>query len=88
MNKDIETTWEGMFPYDLLTPAGITSRSSMNEIQQAMFFFMNQDISQRRKIRPAWDQLRRVERRLFVDFFLSRTDIISKMEVDEHEQQG
>jgi hypothetical protein len=69
MLKDPLTTWDGLFPYDALAPAGITPDSSMKEIMDASFDLMAQGLMTP-EIRAAWDELRIKQKRLLVDFFL------------------
>lgn len=88
MHKDPEMTWEGAFPYDALAAAGVTPQSSMDEIMNANLYFMKHEPSRTREVRPAWDQLRRVEGRLLVDFFLYRAEALPGMEAEERERPG
>lgn len=69
MVKDPLMVWPGGFPYDLLAEAGITPQSSMQEVKDALYHFMKQGAVPP-EIREAWDQLRMVEKRLWVDMFL------------------
>jgi hypothetical protein len=68
--RDPLMRWEeGIFPYDALAEVGITPASSMRAIQDASYSLIEQGLWTREK-RAAWDELRRVEDRLWIDFFL------------------
>lgn len=70
MLKDPLMQWEqGIFPYDALAEAGITPESSMREIQDAYFAVIEKGLWTP-EARAAWDELRTIERRLWVDLFL------------------
>lgn len=73
MFKDPLTIWADGFPYDLLSPAGITPDSSQREIRDAAFTLMAQG-PMAPEVRHAWDTLRQPERRLAVDFFMLEED--------------
>ena len=74
MLKDPLLRWTGPFPYDALAPAGITPGSSQREILDASFVLMEKGLMTP-EVRQAWDELRRVPRRLVVDFFLDPIDL-------------
>ncbi|MFC4857373.1 hypothetical protein [Actinophytocola glycyrrhizae] len=65
--KDPLTAWDGEFPYDVL--AGISPESSHAEVQDAPFKLMRENRFTR-DAQVAWEELRHVERRLFVDLFV------------------
>lgn len=83
MLKDPLTQWdEGKFPYDALKEAGITADSGMKEVLDASFRIMEKGLWDP-EMRAAWDQLRKVERRLLVDFFMypvSEEEIVRQLE--------
>lgn len=64
--------WDGVFPYDALAAVGVTPQSTMQQIRDVSFDLMARGMSVEE--RAAWDQLRLVEKRLVVDFFLYQTD--------------
>jgi hypothetical protein len=65
--------WEhDISPYDALAPGGITPHSRQREIQDASYTLIEHGLWTPEK-RAAWDELRRVEGRLWVDFFLLPT---------------
>ena len=68
MYQEDEIVWEGLFPYEVLAPAGITPDSSMKEVQEAMRYFMRQ--GQGMVADKAWHTLKKSRQRLVVDFFL------------------
>ncbi|MGH3757672.1 hypothetical protein [Actinophytocola sp.] len=70
--KDPLTAWDGEFPYDVLAGSGITPESSHAEVQDAPFRLMRENRFTR-DARVAWEELRHVERRLFVDLFVYPT---------------
>ena len=55
-------------PYDALSEAGITRASTMKQVLEAAADLIEQGLWTSDK-RAAWDDLRTVERRLWVDFF-------------------
>jgi hypothetical protein len=73
-NDDSAPVWEGGCPYAALAPAGITTSSTLQEIQSSMQYFRRNASGRKREIGPLWDQLRKVESRLVVDFFLYRKE--------------
>jgi hypothetical protein len=69
MLKDPLLTWpSGPFPYDALA-AKITPASNMQEIKDAFYELVEQGLWNR-EAQLAWDELRFVEKRLWVDLFL------------------
>ena len=58
----------GESPYEVLSDAGITPASSMKEILEAAAELIESGLWTPLK-RAAWDELRTIERRLWVDFF-------------------
>jgi hypothetical protein len=70
MKPELLPPWKhGASPYDVLAPAGITLDSRQREIQDASYTLIEQGLWTPEK-RMAWDELRRIEGRLWVDFFL------------------
>ena len=70
MRKDPWMQWEeGVFPYDALAKAGVTPDSSMKAVREDALHLMAQGAFSRSQ-RAAWDELRQVERRLWVDIWL------------------
>ncbi len=80
MYKDSEMVWEGEFPYDMLEPAGVHPGSSMREVTNSMGYFARQG-----RIAPglhqAWSRLGMIKERLFIDFFLYRTNMPETIKV-------
>lgn len=73
--KDPDLPWRGTFPYDRLNAAlartdgpTLGPASTGREVYDAFFHLMRGGPG--REERAAWDELRRLERRLVVDFFL------------------
>jgi hypothetical protein len=64
--------WEGDSPYDKLAPSGITPKSSMEEIDDSMGYFIEHDMLD--EIHDTWNKLLLVKERLFIDFFLYRKE--------------
>ncbi len=60
--------WEGRFPYDVFSEVGISPESSMEEVNAASYELQKGGMSP--ESRKAWDALRSVDRRIFVDAFL------------------
>lgn len=83
MIKDPLMQWEGdAFPYDALVEAGIKPESPMKQILDAAGDLIEKGLWSQQK-RMAWDELRTIERRLWVDFFLYPVefdDIIKALE--------
>ena len=78
--KDSDMTWDGSYPYDALASIDITPRSSMKEIQDAGYDLAKvPDLSQQ-EARLCWDDLRIVEKRLFLDMFLYTPSFIDLLE--------
>lgn len=70
MLKDPLMIWaSGSFPYDELSAGEITPESSMDQVQDAPFALIEQGQWNTEK-RRAWEQLRTVEKRLWIDFLL------------------
>jgi hypothetical protein len=70
MKQELWPPWEyGVSPYDALAPAGITPDSTQRDLQDASYTLIEQGLWTPER-RAAWDELRRVEGRLWVDFFL------------------
>ncbi|MEW6733848.1 MAG: hypothetical protein AB1489_21155, partial [Acidobacteriota bacterium] len=70
MIKDPLTQWENdLFPYDALATVGITPQSSMKAVLEAAGDLIEGGLWSPDK-RIAWDELRTVERRLWVDLFM------------------
>ncbi len=71
MYKEQNIQWEGGFPYDVLEPAGITPFSTIREIQDCMTaHFIRQ--GKAGKTHKARNLLRKIDQRLFYDFFFYR----------------
>jgi hypothetical protein len=79
MLQDPWMQWEGPFPYEALAPAYVTPESSMEEVKQAFFTLMAWG-GMPPEVRQAWDALRLVPRRLFVDLFLYPIDLRAEIE--------
>ncbi len=77
--KDPAIQWDGLFPYDVLAEVGITPDSSMEAIREASFDLMAQG-KMTPEARQAWDELRLIPRRLFVDFFLYPIDLPAEID--------
>lgn len=74
MIKDPLMQWESdLFPYDAMVEAGITPESGMKQILEAAGDLIEKGLWSQQK-RMAWDELRTIERRLWVDFFLYPVD--------------
>lgn len=70
MLADPEMIWEDDdFPYDALRAAAITPDSTQGEIRDASFVLIEQG-TWTGETRRAWDRLRMIENRLWVDFLL------------------
>ncbi len=67
--KDPLTEWDGPFPYDVFADIGISPESSHAEVQNASFALLRENRFDR-AARAAWDELRLLDRRLFVDLFV------------------
>ncbi|MGH3784979.1 MAG: hypothetical protein ACRDRG_00135 [Pseudonocardiaceae bacterium] len=74
MLKDPQAGEDSGSPYDILAEAGVGPSSSMQDIRDASYHFMEQD-RWGSEVRGAWDELRTLERRLAVDFLLYDIDI-------------
>lgn len=72
--KDPLLNWNGSFPYDVLSVVGIDPDSTMQQVNDASFDLMAGGMSQEE--RAAWNELRLIDKRLVVDFFLYQTDEI------------
>ena len=87
MQKDPEMTWDGAYPYDVLAPVGITPQSSMQDILKANRYFVRRgDLS--KEVADAGRRLRRIESRLFYDFFLYQMEQMAIKERPDHEEAG
>jgi tetratricopeptide (TPR) repeat protein len=62
---------DGVFPYDVLSPAGITADSPQRDVKDASFTLMEEGLMTPEG-RLAWDQLRSVPERLKVDALMYR----------------
>src|SRR5215216_3579118 len=70
MLKDPLLTWPtGPFPYDALSAANITPASDMREVMDAIYVLVEQGL-RTTETELAWDELRIVQKRLWVDLFL------------------
>ena len=70
MMKDPLTQWTGgAFPYDVLSEAGIGPESSISDVNSAAFDLIEGGSWSVQK-RFAWDELRTVDNRLWVDFLM------------------
>ena len=70
MLPDPKMIWEdGPFPYDALAPAGVHSDSDMQQVKDA-FYDLIEHGERSQETRIAWNALRNVNERLWVDFFL------------------
>jgi hypothetical protein len=81
MIKDPLTEWSGLFPYDGLAGSGCGPNSSMREIQEAPFSLIESGQWSAER-RAAWDELRFVDRRMWVDFLMyavSESEIEAQM---------
>lgn len=67
--KDPLTEWDGPFPYDVFADVGISPQSSHKDVQDAPFALLRENRFTP-EARVAWDELRRIDRRLFVDLFI------------------
>lgn len=74
--KDADLPWPGEFPYDRLNRTlqdagwpGLYPASTGQRVSEAMFDLMTKGPVSRED-RLAWDELRLVERRLFLDFLM------------------
>ncbi len=87
MLKDPDLHWEsGVYPYDALKEAAITPASSMRAVQDASYAMIEQG-AWTAENRKAWDELRIVSQRLWVDFFLyplTVDDILDALERLKH----
>lgn len=63
------TEWDGPFPYDVFADLGISPESTHTEVQNVSFELLKQNRFTH-EARVAWDELRHVDRRLFVDLFV------------------
>lgn len=81
MWKDPLLNWPGGFPYDVLHEVSITPDSTMSEVLDASFELMAQG-AMTEQARAAWDELRFVDRRQVVDFFLYQMAPASEIEAD------
>ena len=70
MTVNIGLIQEGHLPYTAFAEAGITPASSMEAISDALYIFMRDNRVE--EVLDAFDQLQRIEDRLFIDFFLYR----------------
>ena len=78
MLKDPSNRWDGLWPYEALEPVGITPESTMQEIRDASYDFMDRG-SMSLEVRQAWDALRLPHSRFFVDFFLYHCDLSAEL---------
>lgn len=69
MHKDPLSRWPEPHPYDLLAEVGVTPTSSHREVLDVSFVLMERGALPP-AVRAAWDELRNLERRLAIDFFL------------------
>lgn len=67
--KDPLTEWDGPFPYDVFADIGISPDSPHKDVQDASFALLREN-RLTPEARVAWDELRHIDRRLFVDLFL------------------
>jgi hypothetical protein len=74
MVKDPLLRWDGPFPYDALAPVGVTPVTSQAEVRNASFELLAQGLMSPETNR-AWEELRLVQRRVFVDFLLYDVDL-------------
>jgi hypothetical protein len=65
--QDSLFNWKGPFPYDLLSRLNITPDSTLHEIKEVGFDVQAEGTPEEL---DAWNELRLVRRRLFIDFFL------------------
>jgi hypothetical protein len=79
MLRDPLIKWNGPFPYDVLAIASITPESDMKAVREASYDLMSQGLMTA-EARQAWDELRLVPRRLFVDFFLYPVDLSAEID--------
>ncbi len=76
--KDPHLPWDGAFPYDHLDARlrqvgrpGLGPSATAHEIKDVFFHLMAGATPEDRR---AWDELRRLDRRLVLDFFLYRLE--------------
>ncbi|TCO62172.1 hypothetical protein [Actinocrispum wychmicini] len=67
--KDPLTEWGGPFPYDVFADIGISPESPHTEVQDASFVLLREN-RLTHEAQVAWDELRHLDRRLFVDLFI------------------
>jgi hypothetical protein len=73
MLRDPCSSWPGPFPYDVLAPVGVTPALPHAELLDVPLELLSQGLMTPDRER-AWDELRRLDRRLFVDFLLYELD--------------
>src|SRR2546429_8383519 len=73
MLKDPFTAWDGPFPYDLLKPVGATPELPHAEMLEIPFELLSQGLMSP-EANHAWEELRLIERRLFVDLMMYELD--------------
>jgi hypothetical protein len=73
MLKDPFMAWAGPFPYDLLKQVGVTPQLPHEEMLDVSFELATQGLLSP-EANQAWEELRRIERRLFVDFMMYELD--------------
>jgi hypothetical protein len=73
MLKDPFMAWDGPFPYDLLKSVGVTPMLPHPEMLDVSFELAAQGLLGS-EVNRAWEELRLIERRLFVDFLLYELD--------------
>lgn len=67
--KDPLALWDGPFPYDVFADAGISPKSTHAEVKNVTYALMrNNQFTQ--EAQAAWNELRLLDRRLFVDLFV------------------
>ncbi len=67
--KDPFTIGEGPFPYDVFADVGISPGSTHKEVQDAPFA-LQRKAQMTPEAHAAWNELRHLDRRLFVDLFV------------------
>jgi hypothetical protein len=86
MEKDENLIWEGGFPYDVLAEAGITPASNAGEVLDSLKYFRKRK-RLTTEVKAAWEKLRLVKSRLFLDFFLYNVDpgsVVDEEREDEY----
>ena len=73
---------ETLFPYDVLSRMGIDVDSSMKQIKDIYFDIVGQS-SDTSSLEKAWEKIRLIENRLYLDFFLYLHEVESLTKLSE-----